>query len=232
MENILIVEDDANLAFGIEFTLKNEGFNVINTNGIKMAEDSLKNNNFDMILLDVMLKDGNGYDFCRNIRKASDVPIIFLTACDEEVNVVAGLDMGADDYITKPFRIKELISRINAVLRRKNRGKAEDILLSGDIKVDIKQRKVFKCDSEIFLTATEYRLLLNLMQHEKEVMSRNKILDGLWDAEGEFVDDNTLSVYIRRLREKIEKDPAKPRYIITVRGLGYKWACNLKGDVS
>lgn len=157
-------------------------------------------------------------------RKESEIPIIFLTACDEEANVVIGLDIGGDDYITKPFRIKELISRIRAILRRsKTISKDVDVLISGDIKVETLQGKVEKNAKEIILTALEYRLLLIFINHPKQILSRNVILEGLWDAEGEFVDDNTLSVYIRRLREKIEDNVREPKYITTHRGLGYRW---------
>lgn len=224
MSSILIVEDDSTLAYGLEFTLKNEGFKAQLVSTLESAREKLKNNKFDLILLDIKLPDGTGYDFCREVRKTSDVPIIFLTAFDEEVNVVLGLDMGGDDYITKPFRIRELISRIKAVLRRKGKiAESGNTISSGDIKVYLNEGKVIKGDEEIVLTALEYRLLLTLIKNSGMVLSRNSILENLWDTGGEFVDDNTLSVYIRRLREKIEEDAAKPKYIITVRGMGYKW---------
>jgi DNA-binding response OmpR family regulator len=224
MNSILVVEDDSVLAFSIEYTLKSEGFNVRVANNLKGAESLFSKEKFDLILLDVKLPDGSGYDFCRNLRTKSEVSIIFLTACDEEVNIVTGLDIGADDYITKPFRIRELVSRINAVMRR-NSKKSEraDVLASGDIQVYALQGKVKKNGEEIITTALEYRLLLYLMKHPKQILSRNTILEGLWDFGGEFIDDNSLSVYVRRLREKIENNPADPRYIVTVRGLGYKW---------
>lgn len=224
MNNILLVEDDSILTYSIEYTLNGEGFNLKCADSIKKARDNFKENSFDLIILDVMLPDGNGYDFCKEIRKASEVPVIFLTACDEEANVVIGLDIGADDYITKPFRIKELISRIRAILRRsKTFSKDLDLLISGDIKVQTLQGKIEKNDKEIILTALEYRLLLIFINHPKQILSRNIILEELWDAEGEFVDDNTLSVYIRRLREKIEDNAGEPKYITTHRGLGYRW---------
>ncbi|WP_125153518.1 response regulator transcription factor [Clostridium rectalis] len=224
MNSILLVEDDNILAYSVEYTLKDEGFNVKCANSIKKAKESIEKDSFDLIILDVMLPDGNGYDFCKEIRRNSEVPIIFLTACDEEANVVIGLDIGADDYITKPFRIKELVSRIKAILRRnKKLLKDLSVLSSGSIRVQTLQGKVEKDNKEIILTALEYKLLLILMKSPKQILSRNIILEGLWDTEGEFVDDNTLSVYIRRLREKIEDDKANPKYIITYRGLGYKW---------
>ncbi|KAJ52545.1 DNA-binding response OmpR family regulator [Clostridium tetanomorphum] len=224
MNNILLVEDDSILSYSVEYTLNGEGFNVECADSIKKAREIFKENNFHLIILDVMLPDGNGYDFCKEIRKESEIPIIFLTACDEEANVVIGLDIGGDDYITKPFRIKELISRIRAILRRsKTISKDVDVLISGDIKVETLQGKVEKNAKEIILTALEYRLLLIFINHPKQILSRNVILEGLWDAEGEFVDDNTLSVYIRRLREKIEDNVREPKYITTHRGLGYRW---------
>lgn len=229
MSNILLVEDDSTLAYGLEFTLKNEGFNVTLADRLESAREELKKGMFDLILLDVKLPDGTGYEFCKEVRKNSDIPIIFLTAFDEEVNVVLGLDIGGDDYITKPFRIRELVSRIKAVLRRKVKPiENSDTLSTGDIKVYLHRGKVTKHKEEIVLTALEYRLLLTLIKSSNQVLSRNVILENLWDVDGEFVDDNTLSVYIRRLREKIEDDPANPKYILTVRGVGYKWNCDVR----
>lgn len=224
MNSILLVEDDSILAYSVEYTLKGEGFSVKCAGNVKKAKESFKEESFDLIILDVILPDGNGYELCKEIRNISDVPIIFLTSCDEEANVVIGLDIGADDYITKPFRIKELISRIRAILRRNKRVlNNSDLLLSGDIRVQTLQGKVEKNNEEVVLTALEYRLLLIFIKHPNQILSRNIILEELWDSEGEFVDDNTLSVYIRRLREKIEDNAAEPKYIITHRGLGYKW---------
>ena len=222
--NILLVEDDLPLTMGIEYTLKNEGFHVEKAENIKMAKNLL-NNEIDLIILDVMLPDGSGYDFCKFVREKLNTPIIFLTACDEEANVVLGLDIGADDYITKPFRVKELLSRIKAVLRRHNLNKKinNSVLISGDIKFDTLQAKVIKHEHEIILTSVEYKLLLVFMKNSMQVLTRNQILENLWDSSGDFVDDNTLSVYVRRLREKIENNAADPNYIITLRGVGYKW---------
>ncbi|WP_066505787.1 response regulator transcription factor [Abyssisolibacter fermentans] len=229
MNNILLVEDDFNLSYGIEFALKNEGFNVTVMNNIEKARNVLASNDFDLILLDVMLPDGNGYELCQEIRNSSDVSIIFLTACDEEVNVVMGLDMGGDDYITKPFRIRELISRIKAVLRRNiTNDSKKQVLVSGDIAINILEGKVKKNNEEILLTAQEYKLLHMLMENAKHVLSRKVLLEKLWDVESDFVDDNTLSVYIRRLREKIEDNPQTPKYIATVRGIGYRWELDLR----
>lgn len=222
-----MVEDDITLAYGLEFALKNEGFEVVSVSSLKGARELYEINKFCLILLDLKLPDGTGYEFCREIRKNSKVPIIFLTACDEEVNIVLGLDIGGDDYITKPFRIRELISRIKAVLRRSSavETKASETLFCENLKINLYEGKLLKNSQEIVLTAMEYRLLLTLINNPKQVLTRNTILEKLWDVGGEFVDDNTLSVYIRRLREKIEEDPAVPKFIVTVRGLGYKWNC-------
>lgn len=220
---ILIVEDDKTIALGLEYALKAEGFDTNIVNNLKAARDFFSQDKYDLVLLDVMLPDGNGYDFCREIRKYSEVPIIFLTAMDEEINLVMGLDIGGDDYITKPFRVRELISRINAVTRRKGNASFEKKLLAfGDLKVYPLDGKIFKKEEEIILTSVEYKLLLVLCKNPGIVISRNQILDALWDYAGDFVNDNTLTVYIKRLREKIEDD-SEQKYIATIRGLGYKW---------
>ena len=225
MEKILVVEDDAALSRGLEYALTKEGFDVATAFDLKKANELFKSGNFQLILLDVMLPDGNGYDFCKQIRVTSTVPIIFLTACDEEVNIVLGLDIGGDDYITKPFRVRELISRIKVALRRSvsTSSDASTTLRSGDINVYPLQASVKKGTAELNLTPAEYKLLVALMQNTGQILTREIILEKLWDVAGEFVDDNTLSVYIRRLREKLEDDPSEPKYILTVRGLGYKW---------
>lgn len=225
MTKILIVEDDSSLAMGMEYTLKNEGFEVLLAKSVKEGLDAMENKTFDLAILDIMLPDGDGYELCKVIRQKSDMPIVFLTACDEEVNVVMGLDMGADDYITKPFRVRELVSRIKAVLRRSERTilNHDSALISDDIKLYPLQNKVEKDKEEIMLTPSEFKLLFVLMEHPHQVLTRDIILDNLWDGSGNYVDDNTLSVYVRRLREKIEDNPAEPTYLLTVRGLGYKW---------
>lgn len=225
MTKILIVEDDSSLAMGMEYTLKNEGFEVLLAKSVKEGLDAIENKTFDLAILDIMLPDGDGYELCKVIRQKSDMPIVFLTACDEEVNVVMGLDMGADDYITKPFRVRELVSRIKAVLRRSKRTQLEhgSVLISDNIELYPLQNKVEKDGEEIMLTPSEFKLLFALMEHPNQVLTRDIILDNLWDGSGNYVDDNTLSVYVRRLREKIEDNPAEPTYLLTVRGLGYKW---------
>ncbi|WP_339261231.1 response regulator transcription factor [Paenibacillus sp. FSL R5-0713] len=230
MNRLLLVEDDENLVFGIKYTLSNEGYEVVVASSLVEARQALQAQLIDLILLDVTLPDGSGYQLCREIRVTSQVPIIFLTALDEEANVVAGLDLGADDYVTKPVRTKELISRIKAVLRRNNKGKQDvSLWISDNIQVRILEGTVLKNNSEVTLTALEYRLLLMLVSHPKQICSRSLILNHLWDLSGDFIDDNTLSVHIRRLREKIEDIPAAPQYIVTVRGIGYKWNVEVIG---
>lgn len=224
MEKILLVEDDEALSKGIIFALERESFDVIYAGTVAESEKYIAEKSFDLIILDVNLPDGNGFDLCKNIRQTINVPIIFLTACDEEVNVVLGLEIGGDDYITKPFRLREFISRIKAVLRRT--GEAKDnscILISRSIKFNTGEMKLYKNNQEIILTKIEYKLINTFMNNPLLVLSRGKLLEAIWDVDGEFVDDNALSVSIRRLREKIEDNPSKPEYIITVRGMGYKW---------
>lgn len=228
MSKILLVEDDSTLAIGLEYSLKNEGYEIDVANNLSKARELFSVGNYQLILLDVMLPDGNGYEFCKEIREESNIPIIFLTACDEEVNVVMGLDIGADDYISKPFRIRELISRIKSVLRRYGEDGLGKVLVSGDIKLYFLEGKVEKYGEEVSLTPIEYKLLANFMKNPNQVLSRSNILESLWDTGGEFVDDNTLSVYIKRLREKIEDNSSTPIYIKTVRGLGYKWDMDIR----
>lgn len=220
-QNILIVEDDSVIAEGLAYAFLGEGFLVKRAACAADCKTLVADEKFDLILLDVGLPDGTGYELCKLIKAQSDTPIIFLTACDDEVNVVMGLELGADDYVTKPFRIRELITRIKTVLRRAGRNPAADMLTIGNISINVSQAKVYKNKSEIFLTALEYRLLLTLAGHRGQVLSRNQLLEGIWDVSGDFVNDNTLTVYMKRLREKLEDNPAKPKLIKTVRGLGY-----------
>jgi len=220
---ILLVEDDKIIASGICYSLAQEGYEVTHCLNSAQAREEISKNNCDMAILDINLPDGNGYDICKYIKEKKDIPVIFLTAIDDEVNVVMGLDMGADDYITKPFRIRELLSRIKSINRRY--GKAESsktVLEFGGLKIDTAQAKVYKGQNEILLTSLEYRLLLIFANNHGQVLSRNQILESLWDFAGEFVNDNTLTVYIKRLREKIEDDIQNPQIIKTVRGIGYK----------
>lgn len=231
MSKILIVEDDKTIALGIEYSLKQEGFQTEVAHDKSSAEKILQTSEFNLVLLDVSLPDGNGFDLCRTIREQGDTPVIFLTVRDEEVNVVMGLDIGADDYVTKPFRVRELISRIKSVLRRYEQQPPQktEIRLR-EVLIDTAQARVFKQGKEIILTALEYRLLLTLANHAGQVLTRKQILEHIWDVAGDFVNDNTLTVYIKRLREKIEDDPHRPKLIQTVRGLGYKAGVGFETD--
>lgn len=232
MIKILFVEDDLPLALGMEYTLKQEGFDVVHANSLSEARAKYKNTEFNIILLDVMLPDGTGYELCKEIRENSEVPIIFMTACDEEGNVVMGLDMGGDDYITKPIRVKELVSRINAVLRRRGvapkKEENSNKIISGYITVELLKYKVYKRGEIIDLTTIEYKLLLLLIKNNGNVLERNLLLEKLWDTDGNFVDGNSLTVYIKRLRGKVEDDIKNPIYIETVRGIGYRWAKEIR----
>ena len=224
MSVILMVEDDLSLIEGLKFSLEKNGFEVDVARTVREAEERIARRAYDLLLLDVGLPDGSGFALCKKVRAASKMPIIFLTASDEELNVVMGLDLGGDDYITKPFQLNVLISRINALLRRA--GMAEDaqsvIVLSG-ITVRLLENRVFKGETEIELTHAEFRLLCMFLQNPNIVLTRDMLLGRLWDNAGSFVDDNTLSVYIRRLRSKIEDNPESPAFLLTVRGIGYKW---------
>lgn len=230
---ILVVEDDAAIASGIEYSLQQEGFVVCKASSVKEALESMEG--VDLFLLDLTLPDGTGYDICRRVKEKSDRPVIFLSACDEEVNVVMGLDMGADDYITKPFRVKELMSRIRMVLRRYGLNKSSQtetenqtgIITAGNITVSVNDARVYKNGRDVELTALEYRLLLTLLQNRGQVLSRNQLLSGIWDVAGDYVNDNTLTVYIKRLRDKLEDNPTQPEIIETVRGMGYRIGKNV-----
>jgi len=225
MSKILVVEDDSTILGALEFTLLDEGYEVTLAQTVEAAIYEINKNSFDLILLDLMLPDGSGYEICKKLRLNSDVPVIFLTACDEEVNVVMGLELGADDYISKPFKIKELLARIKANLRRYSKDSNDSTVIKiGDLEINTKEATVKKNNNDINLTSMEYKLLLKLIQNPNTVLSRNQIIESLWDVSGEFVNDNTLTVYMKRLRKKIEDDIQEPKYIITIRGLGYKWS--------
>lgn len=221
---ILLAEDDRAIASGIEYSLICEGFEVVLCFNAKSAVCRAREGGIDLYLLDINLPDGSGYDICRAVREYGEAPVIFLTASDDEVNVVMGLDMGADDYITKPFRVRELISRIHTVLRRykKTAQSNENFITVENIRIDARRAKVFKGGAEVDLTALEYRLLLQLACNLGLALTRAQLLEGIWDAAGSFVNDNTLTVYIKRLRDKLEEDPQNPRVIQTVRGIGYR----------
>ncbi len=224
MEKILYVEDDISLIDGLQYTLETSGYAVYNARTVKEALALFGNRHYDLLLLDVTLPDGTGFDVCRQVRSGSTIPIIFLTASDQEISIVKGLDMGGDDYITKPFKLNELLSRIKALLRRSQQfSKAESVLEANGIRVDLQERLVWKKNQKIDLPLAEYKLLCLFMQNPNHLMSRELILDRMWDGNGNYVDDNTLSVYIRRLRNKIEDTPNTPHYLLTERGIGYKW---------
>lgn len=217
---ILLVEDDRLIIENLTEFLKGEGFEVQYAEGQEKAMRLLEEQEFDLILLDVTLEQGNGYSACTQIKSRYEIPIIFLTALDDEFSVVTGLEMGADDYISKPFRPRELVSRMRTVLRRT--GRNQKMLSCQDICVDPVKGITTKKGEEVFLSALEYRLLLVFFQNRGMVMSRSMLLEEIWDIAGEYVNDNTLTVYIKRLREKIEENPQEPKIIKTVRGLGYK----------
>lgn len=219
MTRVLIVEDDAAIVRNLTDFLRGEGFDAVAVTGVNEALEVI-DESFDLALLDVGLPDGNGFSLCSAIKQRFGTPIIFLTASGDEFSVVTGLELGADDYIAKPFRPRELVSRIRSVLRRT--GKSGTVLELDGLRVDTEKAQVTKNGREIFLSALEYKLLLVFLNNRGAVLSRSKLLQEIWDASGDFVNDNTLTVYIKRLRDKIEDDPADPRIIRTVRGLGYK----------
>ena len=227
MSRLLLLEDDVSLIDGLRYSLKKDGFELEVARTVREARVCLKEgHSFDLLLLDVTLPDGTGFMICEEVRSAGDTtPIIFLTASDEETSIIRGLDSGGDDYITKPFRLGELCSRIRALLRRSAMGKQEKsgLLRSGPVTVDQFAGRAYLEGRLLDLTGAEYRLLCLFLRHDGQILTRNAILDALWDGNGSFVDDNTLSVYIRRLREKIEKNPSRPKHLMTVRGMGYRW---------
>ena len=219
MKRIFIVEDDAAIVRSLEEFLKSEGFDTLSAKGERSAVELMRGARADLMLVDVSLSDGNGFAVCEEAKKQG-IPVIFLTASDDENSVVRGLDMGADDYIPKPFRPRELVSRINRVLR--GYGDAQSVVSVEGVEIDTEKGKVRKNGEEISLSALEYRLLTVFVNNRGRIVSRNKLREDIGDAAGDFVNDNTLTVYIKRLREKIEDDPQDPRVIKTVRGLGYR----------
>ena len=219
MKKILLVEDNETIVMGLSYSLEQEGFEIVSSKTRKDAEKILESETINLVLLDVTLPDGNGFDICKYVKQKLDIPVIFLTAQDEETSVVVGLDLGADDYVIKPFRTRELISRINSVLRRY--GKKEDttnIVQYKNIKIDTNSAKVYKDEKEIIFTSLEYKILLMLFTNQNKLITREQLLDKIWDIAGNFVNDNTLTVYIKRIREKLGDDSI----IKTVRGLGYR----------
>lgn len=229
---ILLVEDDDAIAMGLKYSLEKEEYEVVHVKTVAEVKSVWKTKEYDLSILDINLPDGSGYDICRFLKESEDIPVIFLTAVDAEVNVVMGLELGADDYICKPFRVNELMARIKSVLRRAGKcDKGSDAasgteilgnlcIYTNEAKVTIKDENTGKEES-IELTALEYRLLLTFLNNRGVVLTRNQLLSCMWDISGDFVNDNTLTVYIKRLRDKIEKDPSDPKLIKTVRGMGY-----------
>lgn len=221
---ILLLEDDLSLSSGLSFAFRKQGFALDIAHTLAEADTLWAGGGYDLLVLDVSLPDGSGFSFCEKVRRTSKVPILFLTASDEETSIIMGLDMGADDYITKPFKLGVLLSRIHALLRRaRDFGGADTTLSSSGIQVNLLQGQALKNGAPLELTAAEYKLLCLLMQNAGIVLTKEQILDKLWDCEGSYVDTNTLTVYIRRLRMKIEDDPSAPQKILTVRRMGYKW---------
>lgn len=217
---VLLIEDDPAIVENLAAFLKAERFEVTAVDGQDKALEQIEKERPDLILLDVTLAQGNGYSTCTAIKADYDIPIIFLTALGDEFSVVTGLDMGADDYISKPFRPRELVSRMRSVLRRA--GKSGGPVQVGDLKVDMEKGVIVRAGEELFLSALEYRLFLVFLNHRGKILSRGQLLEEIWDVVGEYVNDNTLTVYIKRLRDKIERDPQNPEIIKTVRGLGYR----------
>lgn len=224
MNKLFLLEDDLSLINGLSFAFQRAGYDLDIARTLREAEALWREGNYDLLVLDVSLPDGSGFEFCQRVRQTSRVPIIFLTASDAETSIIMGLDMGGDDYITKPFKLAVLMSRINAILRRSQRfQQMPGELRSGGITLQLLEGRACKNGIPLELTAAEYKLLRFFMEHPDIILSAEQIMGKLWDCDGDFVDGNTLAVYIRRLRAKIEDDPARPARIVTVRRMGYKW---------
>lgn len=224
-QEILLVEDDASLNRGISLKLSKEGYTVHSADCLRRARQLFRENSVSLIICDIGLPDGSGLDFCTEIRRESSVLFLFLTAMDTEIDMICGYEAGADDYITKPFSLMVLISKVNAIMKRRTAGQKK-ILTSGDITLYMKENRVQKNGTYLTLTANEQKLLAYFMQNPLHILSKNQLLEALWDTDGNFVDENTIAVNIRRLREKIEDHPSNPSYIKNVRGLGYIWERN------
>ena len=224
MKWILLVEDDLSLINGLSFAVKKQGYMLDVAHTKDEADRLWENGAYDLVILDVSLPDGSGFDICKRIRQASKVPIMFLTAMDEETDIIMGLDIGGDDYITKPFKLAVFLSRINALIRRsENFNTAVTELNSGGINIRLLKGEVYKRGELVELTASEYKLLCLFMENPDQILSSEQILSRLWDCNESYIDNNSLTVYIRRLRTKIEDNPGEPKRIVTVRGMGYKW---------
>ena len=219
---ILLVEDDKTILDGLRFCLEKENFEVLTSSTGLNTLEQIREHKINLLILDINLPDTNGIELYKKIKSEKDIPTIFLTANDLETTIVEALDTGADDYITKPFKTRELISRINSVLRRVYKNENSNTIEFKNIKINLNEDCVYKDNEKVFLTALEYKILLILFMHPGRVFTRESILAEIWDTEEEYVNDNTLTVYIKRIREKLEDDPANPKVILTVRGLGYK----------
>ncbi len=218
---IFVLEDDEAIGIGLSYTLESEKYEVTLVKTVAEAKKTVENEEFDLYIIDLTLPDGNGYEVCSLIKSKGDLPVMFLTAYDDEINVVTGFELGADDYISKPFRVRELLARVKSVLRRYSKDNADGIIKIGELSVNTAEARVLLRGEEVILTAMEYRLLLSFVNNRGTVLTRRKLLEEIWDVDGDFVNDNTLTVYIKRLRDKIENDPNDPQYIKTVRGMGY-----------
>lgn len=224
MKRLFLLEDDLSLINGLSFAIKKQGYEIDVARTMLEADDLWTEGKYDLVILDVSLPDGSGFEFCRKIRRTSKIPIMFLTAADEETDIIMGLDIGGDDYITKPFKLAVFLSRINALLRRsENFNTPVTELSSGDINIKLLKGEVYKQGNLLDLTVSEYKLLCLFMENPDQILSSNQILGRLWDLSENYIDNNSLTVYIRRLRTKIEDNPGEPKRIITVRGMGYKW---------
>lgn len=224
MKRLFLLEDDMSLINGLSFAIKKQGYEIDVARTMLEADDLWTEGKYDLVILDVSLPDGSGFEFCRKIRRTSKIPIMFLTAADEETDIIMGLDIGGDDYITKPFKLAVFLSRINALLRRSdNFNTAATELSSGGINIKLLKGEVYKQGNLLDLTVSEYKLLCMFMENPDRILSSDRILERLWDLSENYIDNSSLTVYIRRLRTKIEDDPGEPKRIITVRGMGYKW---------
>ena len=224
MKRLFLLEDDMSLINGLSFAIKKQGYEIDVARTMLEADDLWTDGKYDLLILDVSLPDGSGFEFCRKIRRTSKIPIMFLTAADEETDIIMGLDIGGDDYITKPFKLAVFLSRINALLRRsENFNTAATELSSGGINIKLLKGEVYKQGKLLDLTVSEYKLLCMFMENPDRILSSDRILERLWDLSENYIDNSSLTVYIRRLRTKIEDDPGEPKRIITVRGMGYKW---------
>lgn len=224
MKRLFLLEDDLSLINGISFAIKKQGYDIDVARTMLEAENLWTDGKYDLVILDVSLPDGSGFEFCRKIRRTSKIPIMFLTAADEETDIIMGLDIGGDDYITKPFKLAVFLSRINALLRRsENFNTAVTELSSGGITIKLLKGEAYKQGNLLDLTVSEYKLLSLFMENPDQILSSEQILGKLWDCSENYIDNNSLTVYIRRLRTKIEDNPGEPKRIVTVRGMGYKW---------